>query len=385
MRVAVIPRASWVFALLFGIFALLALAAPTSARPAGGDAGAVYVQTNTAPTNYVQILTRNADGTLTLAGRVATGGAGNPANNPPLGIPFLDTAGSVHLSDGGRLLFVVNAGDNTVSSFRVGPDGLRLADVEPTQGTRPVSVTSSNNLVYVLNSDSGSASIVGFKVSGSGKLTMIPGSWQTTSNPAADLPAQIAFDSHGKLLAVSNRGTDTIDTFAIGKNGAAGPAVSHSSNAATPYGIAFTNRNQMIVSNENFADVFASTVSSYDVRQQGDVTPVDVVPADSGAACWTVISKDGKFAYVTSPFTGQVVGFDINQDSTLSSAIHLDDPGTAVLDEGLSRDGKFLYVLSSNGFASDQVLAYRVNKDHTLTALGASDPFEGSAAGLAAW
>ena len=97
-----------------------------------------------------------------------------------------------------------------------------------------------------------------------------------------------------------------------------------------------------------------------------------------------VITKNGKFAYVTSPFTGQVVGFSIAGDGTLSSVVHLDNPGTAVLDESMSQDGRFLYVLSSNGFASDQVLEYRVNLDNTLTKIGETASIEGSAAGLAA-
>lgn len=366
-----------------------------SASPAftggGGSPGAVYVQTNTSPVNYVQVFTRGSDGALTTAGRYATGGSGNPAANPPLGIPFLDSAGSVTLSDGhgrshrrGRLLFAVNAGDNTVSSFSVGKDGLQLVDTEPTHGSRPISVTTSDDLVYVLNSTASSASIAGFKVSPRGDLTLIPGSVRPTHDPTHDLPAQIEFDAHGNFLAVSDRGTDTIDTFAIGKDGAAGPAGPQASNAQTPYGIAFTSRDLMVVANENFSDVFASTVSSYDARG-GSIASVSVQSADSGAACWVAITKNGKFAYVTSPFSGQIVGFSIGAGGTLSPVVHLDTPGTAVLDESLSEDGRFLYVLSSNGFASDQVLTYRVNTDNTLTKIGATALIEGSAAGLAAW
>jgi 6-phosphogluconolactonase (cycloisomerase 2 family) len=386
MLVAAIPRRSVAFALLLGVIALLALAGPVSAKPAGGGAaGAVYVQTNTAPTNYVQILTRNHDGTVTLAGRVATGGAGNPANNPPLGIPFLDSGGSVTLSDDGKLLFAVNAGDSTVTSFRVGPQGLAWADREPTLGVRPISSTYSHHLLYVLNSSGSSDSIVGYKVDPKGKLTMIPGSFHPTSDSANDLSAQIKFDAKGDFLAVSNRATDTIDTFTIGKGGVAGPAVSQASNGESPYGLAFTHKDLLVVANENFSNVFASTASSYDAHHHGELTPVSLQSADSGAACWVEITKNDKFAFVTSPFTGQVVGFPIGKDGSLGAVVHLDNPGTAVLDESLSRDGAFLYVLSSNGFVNDQVLAYRVNKDNSLTSLGASDPFEGSAAGLEAW
>ena len=162
-----------------------------------GREGAVYVQTNTAPANYVMVFDRNHNGTLTAAGQVATGGVGKPAGNPPLGIPFLDSAGSVTLSHNGQFLFVVNAGDNTVSSFTVGPHGLVLADVEPTFGSRPVSSTTDDHLLYVLNSDEHSANISGYRVGPHGQLTPIPGSVQDTSQPDGGIPAQIQFDATG--------------------------------------------------------------------------------------------------------------------------------------------------------------------------------------------
>ena len=161
--------------LVVGGVAAVALVSASPAFTGSGSPGAVYVQTNTAPVNYVQVFTRGSDGALATAGRYATGGSGNPASNPPLGIPFLDSAGSVTLGDGGRLVFAVNAGDNTVSSFRVGPGGLQLADTEATHGVRPISATTSGDLLYVLNSTETSASIAGFKVSPNGDLTLIPG------------------------------------------------------------------------------------------------------------------------------------------------------------------------------------------------------------------
>ena len=228
----------------------------------------MYVQTNTAPANYVMVFDRNHNGTLTAAGQVATGGVGKPAGNPPLGIPFLDSAGSVTLSHNGQFLFVVNAGDNTVSSFTVGPHGLVLADVEPTFGSRPVSSTTDDHLLYVLNSDEHSANISGYRVGSHGQLTPIPGSVQDTSQPDGGIPAQIQFDATGNLLTVSERaagGTGLLDTFRVNHNGVAGPAVTHPSSGEGPFGIAFTKRNQMIVSNEHFPNVLESSVSSYDV------------------------------------------------------------------------------------------------------------------------
>ena len=130
--------------------------------------GAVFTQTNTVP-NKVAVFQRGADGKLVAAGEVLTGGNGQPVGNPPFGLPFADSAGNVELASDGdsrRCLFVTNIGSNSVSSFRVGPDGIELADVRPTGGSRPVSLTSNRRgplslLLYVLNSDVGAASIQG--------------------------------------------------------------------------------------------------------------------------------------------------------------------------------------------------------------------------------
>ena len=365
--------------------------------PAASDhEGTVYVQTNTAPVNYVVAFDRAHDGTLSNPVRYATLGAGKPAANPPLGIPFLDSSGSVTLSDNGRFLFVVNAGDNTLTSFRVGGDGLELADIIPTFGSRPVSVTTDDHLVYVLNSEMTDASISGYRVDGDGGLTPIAGSHEPTSQPNGGMPAQVEFDSTGNFVTVSERLAGTkgvLDTYAIDHNGAAGPPVAHPSSDNGPFGIVFTHDDLMIVSNEHFPDVFPptllSSVSSYGFgSHNGAVTPIDTELAHAGGACWNVITNDGKFVLVTSPFTSNINSFAIDKKTGNLTPVN----GTSVvatttglaLDEALSNNSKYLYVLDSAGFASSAIDEYKVNKDGTITKIGTSSSFEGSAAGAAA-
>ncbi len=375
-------------ALLVGAVAAATLWAP---QALAGGKDAVYVQSNTAPANFVIAFDRNSDGTLGAATRYATGGVGKPAANPPLGIPFLDTAGSVTLSENGQLLFVVNAGNNTVSSFRVRSHGLELADIEPSFGLRPVSSTSHGKLLYVLNSETAISSISGYRVDSHGALTPIPGSVRATSQPVGGMPAQIQFDAKGGLLAVSEReagAQGVITLYAVGKDGVAGPPVAHPSVRKGPFGIAFTNQNLMIVSNENFPDVGLSSVSSYDVSGSGAVTHRDTKPANAGGACWNVITNDGKYVLITSPFTLQINSFRIGKDGSLTPVTPTSVVATETgltLDEALSHDSKYLYVLVSDFFASARVAAYAVNGDGTITPIGSSTPFEGSGSGAAAW
>jgi 6-phosphogluconolactonase len=356
-----------------------------------GGRSSVYVQTNTAPANFVMAFDRNRDGTLDAPVRYATGGVGKPAGNPPLDIPFLDSAGSVTLSQNGKLLFVVNAGNNTVSSFRVNSRGLQLADVESTFGSRPVSSTVDDKLLYVLNSDTATSSISGYDVGSNGSLTPIAGSVRPTFQPAGGLPAQIQFDAKGKFLAVSERAAGvqgTITIFKIGNHGVAGPPVAHPSVRKGPFGIAFTDWNQMIVSNENFPEVALSSVSSYDFSRLGEVTHQETEPANAGGACWNVITRDNKYVFVTSPFTSQINSFRIGRDGSLTPVTPTSVVATETgltLDEALSHNSKQLYVLVSAGFASATIAAYDVNHDGTITPLGKTAPFEGSASGAAAW
>src|SRR5438093_4765190 len=152
------------------ILALVALVAlllgPASVAAAGeGAAGAVYSLTNTA-TNAVIAYDRSASGELTWSGTFPTGGSGGS----------LGSQGAVVTSDDGRWLYAVDAGSNDIAVFRVTKVGLVWSDRIASGGTQPVSVTTSHDLVYVVNA--ASSNIAGFR-SDDGKLSAIAGSIQS--------------------------------------------------------------------------------------------------------------------------------------------------------------------------------------------------------------
>ena len=241
--------------------------------------GAVFTSTNTVP-NRVLAYNRGANGQLTLVQDIRTGGNGRPANNPPFtGFPVLDSMGSVNLSDDGDgklCLFVVNAGSNSVSSFRVRSDGLELADQKASGGSRPASLTSttrgpSRHVLYVLNSDNATASIRGFYVSGSCVLTQIAGSDRALPSQAS-VPATVRFDERGRHLAVSERfapaqpaGNGDIVVYPVDSNGLTGAPVVTPSPERTPYGLDYNHHDILSVTNEHVdAPPFPnSTVSTY--------------------------------------------------------------------------------------------------------------------------
>jgi 6-phosphogluconolactonase (cycloisomerase 2 family) len=367
--------------------------------------------------NFVSVFQRNANGTLVAAGQVATGGDGKPVGNAPLGLPYIQTTGEVQLGGDGddkRCLFAVNAGSNTVSSFVVRHQGVTLADQKPSNGSRPVSLTSTqrgpNNLVlYVLNSDlnapdvftatAGSASIQGYYVSQGCTLTPIPGSFHPTTSQIG-VPTGISFNPSGTALAVVEPNTaggalpgGDIDVFPVDSSGVAGDPVVTPSPAPNPYGLAWDSRGHLTVTNWFFVNPFGGTVSSYRLTSDYKLVEISNVPAP-GHPCWNVVTKDGRFLYTTQPAglvigTPQILAFAIDRTGALTpTGAGQTTPFNAV-DEALSHNSQFLYVLNDgllpfipasaiNAFAIDRATG-------NLTPIDQVNLPGNATSGLAAW
>jgi len=329
-----------------------------------GQPGAVYVQTNQASGNAIAIYKRSTDGMLAMSGMVSTGGLGTGAG--------LGSEASVILSGDGRWLLAVNAGSNDISVFRVGANGLTLMDRAASGGIRPISLALYKNLVYVLNAgDPGN--ITGFVLDQNGKLAPLAGSTQPLSNNgsgAAPGPAQIAFNKDGSMLVVTEKASNMIDTFVVGKDGLASTPVTHPSSGATPFGFAFTQQGTLIVSEAFGGAPLASAVSSYNVSNGGLAVISASVPTGQTAACWIAVSKNGKFAYSTNAGSGSVSAYQVGTDGSLSliaGAAGQTGAGSSPIDASVSNDGQYLYVL--NG-AAHNISAFAIQADGTLQSIG---------------
>src|SRR5256884_3397807 len=297
---------------------------------------AVYTLTNQVGGNAVAVFTRAADGTLTAAGTIATGGAGTGAG--------LGSQGAIALSDDGRWLFAVNAGSNEVSALRVGPSGLTLTSRTASGGTLPISLTVRGNVLYVLNAG-GTGNITGFTVGEDGRLRAIAGSTRSLSGSAVG-PAQVAFSPDGRSLIVTEKNTNLIDVYSVGRNGIASGPASVASAGATPFGFAFGPRGDVFVSEAS------GSASSYDLGRRGGLRVVSgVVLTHQGAPCWAVVTEDGRFGY-TGNGAGSVSAFAIAANGAISLVDA--DGGTAVIgsavnDIALSHNSRYLYVLQTSG------------------------------------
>jgi 6-phosphogluconolactonase (cycloisomerase 2 family) len=347
-----------------------------AANLAGGAqavVGAVYTTTNAASSNELLVLPRYADGTIGSPTAVPTGGDGIGGG--------LGSQGAVVLSENGRWLLAVNAGSNDVSVFSAHHERVTLSDRIDSGGDMPVSVAVSGNLIYVLNAG-GVNNVTGFRLSPGGQLTAIPGSTRPLS-AASTGPAQLSFTNDGRTLVVTEKATNLITTYPVDhQSGLLGSASFIASEGATPFGFAFDRQGRLFVSEAFGGAPGASALSSY---ARGSFATISAsVGSGEQAACWVVVTKDGRHAFTTNTASGSVSSYAIAHDGsvTLSNAVAASTgAGSTPIDMALSRDGRFVYVLApGNG----TVRPYIINADGTLTGIGPVSGAPSTAYGLAA-
>src|SRR5215472_7016740 len=344
------------------------------AAQAQDDPGAVYVLANQAA-NSVLVFSRAVDGTLSLSGSFATGGAGAGTGVDPLG-----SQGSMVVGRWPRRLFAVNAGSNDVSVFAVDGLNLRLLDRASSGGTQPVSVAVHEDLVYVVNGG-GTPNIQGFHVEpSSGRLIQISGSSQPLPGGASAGPGQIGISPDGDVLLVTEKGTNQIDTWTLTDDGFPVNGKVIASHGAVPFGFTFVRGNVALIT-----EAKPSAVSSYETNDDGTLDLVTGTVPDNGAAnCWIEATKNNRYAFVTNTGTGTISSYLIASDGSLSllnATAAVTGPGTAPIDFALSNDSHFLFVrLGTKG----TVTAFGVESDGSLTPLGTVSGVPAGAQGLAA-
>ena len=308
--------------------------------------GAVYTATNGAAMNEIVVYDRAGNGQLAHVATVATGGAGTGAG--------LGNQGGLRITADGRFLIVVNAGSHDVSVLRVTPHGLELTDRVGSGGLRPVSVAVSRQLVYVLNAGGsvGAAdNVSGFRLSRFGQLTPIAGSTRPLST-VSTAPAQVEFSPDGSLLVITEKATNAIGVFPVLQTDLLGAGTFYPANGATPFGFAFGLRGQMFVSEAWGGAPDASSVSSYDFTDVGQlVTVAAAVPNTETAACWLVVTNSGRYLYVTNTGSSTISGYEIEPEGHIAlldadGATAPTGAGSAPIDLAFSVNDQYLYALS---------------------------------------
>ncbi len=126
-------------------------------------------------------------------------------------------------------------------------------------------------------------------------------------------PADIVFSPDGSFLVVSERPVSLLDVFLVSEDGSVGEKVVTPSNNLQPFGMMFTRKGILVVT---------EGASSYRLKDDGTLETVSrAVPTTQTAACWVRFSKDQRFAYVVNSGSGTISTYRISSRGELTSPL----------------------------------------------------------------
>jgi len=334
---------------------VIAVVLPSQAAFAQSDLrqGAVYVQTDGTLGNQVIAFFRHADGTLTEAGRFATGGLGTGAH--------LVSAGSVDLAtiNGNQFLYVINTLTSDISVFSVQATHLQFIQRVPSGTVRPAGTTVHDHLLYVVGEVS--ANIQGFTIANNGTLTSIPGSSRVVDGAQASEPFQILFDNTGTLLAVSDENINAVSTFVVDPvTGLTQGPIFNNAFGINPFGMIFDQFNHLFVTAGGFDIPNVSDMSSFTINPGGTLQVVSPnVLNHRQFECWIAITSDagnngGHYGYTDNTGDSTISSYFIRPDGSMNliNSVAATVPGSplpGIVDNGMSPDSKFFYAASFLG------------------------------------
>ena len=342
-----------------------------SAENDNPGSGFIYLQSNAASQNSILVYQQQSNGSLHLQATVSSGGNGSGSG--------LGNQGAIVINENEKWIFAVNAGSNSVSSFKIANSGnVTLAHTIGTGGIRPVSVTTHNRVLYVVNA--GSDNISGFRVGNGGSLTAIAGSVKSLSATGTG-PAQISFSPNGHFLYVTEKATNKITTFPVDIHGVAGAGSSIASTGQTPFGFDIARDKYLIVSNAAGGAAGQSSATSYNGVNSGNLSPVNgAVGNNQAAACWVAVTEHGRFAFVTNTGSDNISSYYIGLFGGLyliHAAIPTEDAPTEII---VAENNFYVYALNS---MSHTITGYRRTLLGNLNSIGTTTGLPNFATGIA--
>src|ERR1700747_488818 len=391
-----------------------------------GRGGHLYIQTNEVR-NCIIHYHRSANGTLTEAERIATGGAGSGTFKPISGQESapnsFEGAGSVILSPDRKFLFATNGGDNSVSSFAVGDQGrLTLIDTKPTgnavegkSGTAKwLAYSPSKGMLYVVHSF-GPDNVRLMSVSGDGTLTprMKKYTCNTPDKPhrvptmgvlspdekfllvgtTFDVPIAISGTypdgspilwvpgPDGKLRSVASNAPDPdgIVIHRVNADGTLGKGSFQDGGGGSPFYIQFLhNRPDTFIVGYAVGDGVALARIDEDGRiGVGKVVPLNTKRGKIAELCWASVSPDDRLLFATVFGYSNITTYHINgtglEIAKDPACPQVEGDGTfrglcgdvssGPSDNWVSPDGAFLYQIYGN---ASKLVGYATKPDGSL-------------------
>jgi 6-phosphogluconolactonase len=354
---------------------------------------------------------RSDRGRLSYLDFFPTGGIGAGVGKT-VAIDPLGSQNSLIMSEDGKYLYAVNAGNDTITVFQVFENYLKFLDIVPSGGRFPVSLTVHRQILYVLNAGAMDdqdqvgigtpANITGFRLTGyrlipledsTRELVAVP---QNPNDPGSDFPnilatpAQVQFSPRAEQLVVTVKDgvsalNNSIWVFPVEKDKDFLPADTpfiFPTAGPVPFGFTFDSSGRLIVT-----DAGAGTVTPYKVGDDS-VEMIGKAPAETGqaATCWIIGTRPFvRYVYTANTGSGTLSGYRVKFDGTLSPVgLFPVKEGALNIDLAISRDGKYMY--TQNG-GLGTVSIFRVNQNGTLKLIDEveiTEPVSGFQ-GIVAW
>jgi DNA-binding beta-propeller fold protein YncE len=215
--------------------------------------------------------------------------------------------------------------------------------------------------------------LLGFGVSSSGGLSLLSGfPVGAASGPSAVVPSRDGTHLYAALSA-----TDSVQSYALGTNGAAAPSSTASAGdgpsaeAITPDGL------RLFVANAG-----SNSVSRYAVDANGSLSSLgaDVPLGDGTSPGALAMSRDGAALYVVNGGNDTISAFAVGSDGSLSAIGTPVDAGPEVKSVAATPDGTHLYTANAG---DGTVTVWAIGTDKSLSVSGSPVPAGSGAGGVA--
>lgn len=240
----------------------------------------------------------------------------------------------------GRLLFVANIDDGTISAFGINRTtaAISVAPGSPfTTGTHPLAlaIDRATRFLFVANNGSGSISV--FKINRTdASLKPVVGSPFTSPNP----PINLAVAPSGKFLYVAT-GTNGIEVLSVSSAGALAVVSQQASPTGNFSNLALSPNGKLLFAVDDDTTVSAFTVDAI----SGKLTLVAGSPftaADQPAS--VAVDPSGRFVYAANQGSNDISAYSINADGSLTEiAFSPFATGFQPLQVTVDPSGKFVY------------------------------------------
>jgi 6-phosphogluconolactonase (cycloisomerase 2 family) len=259
----------------------------------------------------------------------------------------------------GRLLYVANVDDNTISAFGIDrTNGTTfVAPGSPFQvgGANPIALAIDRGTRFLFSANNGSSSITATRIiRADASLRLVKGSPFSTPDP----PINLAVAPSGKFLYAAV-GTNGIEVFSISPTGVLALVDQTPSATTNTSNLAISPNGQFL-----FAVDGDKTVSAYTIdAASGKLTLVAGSPFAAGDQPAAVaVDPSGRFVYVANQGSNDVSAYSINSNGALTEisgspfiagvqpiSVTVDPSGRFVYTTNLSDQNISLFIISPGG------------------------------------